>query len=221
MADSSEIRRVDNQMRTIFCLAAVLVCEFATAAESQPVAERRHESKPLSVREFQGERGEAPERFLAYTETALRYKIHFSHQSNGRTVSAWLTSAEIYAVFLPADSWWDEARDNRKLLDHEQGHFDITEVLALEFQLEINKLLARSKALQVTAKDAEQATAALQAKFGTLQKDYERRLKQEQECYDDTTRYGTKPTQQAAERRRQLETLRRLTKEMAELTKGR
>ena len=212
-------------MRTLVLLATLLVLVMihvpttlrgGSAAHAEE-SERRHASRPLAVREFQGDRGDAPERFLAYTETQLRYSIRYQHQSDGRTTSAWLSSAEIYAVFLPELSWWDTERGNRKLLAHEQGHFDITEALALEFQLEIAKQIATGKALLVTAKDAKTATDALQAKFAAMQQRYESRLAKEQKRYDRVTSFGTNITEQVAERLRQLESLRKLSRALKEL----
>ncbi|MCG8586185.1 MAG: hypothetical protein MI757_15870 [Pirellulales bacterium] len=190
-------------------LLTLCCCSVASAED----AERRY-GKPLATGEFQGSRGDAPDKYLAYTSTTIRYNIRYRHQSNGRTVSAWLSAADVYAVFLPKDSWWDAPSDNRSLLDHEQGHFDITQAIALEFQLDVQRQLARGKAMLVTARDVETATAALQAKFAKLKDSYEQRMQAEHARYDRVTDNGIAPRPQAAERRRQREAIRRAQSEL-------
>lgn len=199
-------------MRATFTLFAAL---FACSVVSADEIERKY-GKPLATGEFRGARGDVPDKYLAYTATSIRYKIRYQHQSNGRTTSAWLSAADIYAVFLPNDSWWDAPPDNRSLLQHEQGHFDITEAIALEFQLDVARQLARGKAMKVSAKDVKTATDALVANFAKLQQSYDRRLKAEHLRYDRVTDNGTSPRAQVAARSRQLELLKQRQREMKE-----
>ena len=200
---------------TIVLLA--ITARFAIADEPKP---RLHKQGPLRVEEFQGKRRGQPNYFRAYTETTLYY----SYRSRLRTVdgktTAWLTSAHIYAAFLPKQSWWDDDRDNRRLLGHEQGHFDITEGIALEAQLEFAQQFADGKPLKATAPTEKEAEAALEVKFKKILAEFDKRLEREQARYDRVTSFGTNADEQATERRRQLETLRRLNQELAKARKA-
>ena len=62
--------------------------------------------------------------------------------------------------------------------------------------------------------------AALRAKFEKVAQDYDRRLKEEHLRYDRVTSNGTKLHQQAVERKRQLDSLRKLRRALDERKKG-
>ena len=204
-------------MRTISSVIVILAAGIAIGDEPRA---RLHKQGPLRVEEFHGKRRGEPDEFRAYTETMLRYNYRSRLRTVDGTTTAWLTKVEVYATFLPKQSWWDDERDNRRLLDHEQGHFDITESIAMEAQLEFAKQLASGKTLTVTAATEKAAEAALAEKFKKTLAAFDKRVAREHIRYDRVTNYSTNVNEQAAERRRQLETLRRLSQELAKVGKA-
>lgn len=93
----------------------------------------------------------------ASVKTDLRYDFRYSLYRSRRFATARLSSIEIRAVVVPAESWNREPEDSR-LTDHEQGHFDLTYIAALRARLSFST----SKRLVGSGADNERAVKDLQ-----------------------------------------------------------
>lgn len=113
-------------------------------------------------------------------------------------------SSQARAVFDPARSWWREANTNlwqsveeppllapgndngRNLLEHEQVHFDLTE-------LWVRRIRDKFKALPAVCKNPGGAQV-----FEKVIADMERDWREEQKKYDKETDHGVDPSRQRA-----------------------
>ena len=74
----------------------------------------------------------------AVAETASGISFGFSVKTTNSNIDSF--SAEVHAYFYPEDSWFNKDRADDYILDHEQLHFDITELFARKFRKEISEL---------------------------------------------------------------------------------
>ena len=146
---------------------------------------------------------------LAYTATDVRHKMRYRYTQRRRRFSAWLTSLQVDAVVL-CDQSWNKQKQNCDLLDHEQGHFDITEIQTRRIQLHMRKLIKRGKALKVVATSKQDAVTKLQAQIRAELKPFVDASKRGHETYDELTRHGTRRQAQAEQRRKQKQSLKEL-----------
>ncbi len=148
---------------------------------------------------------------LGLADTDIRFQLEYHYTTNADGVEAKLIAIDIYAAFATDKSWL--ARRNASALDHEQGHFDITQVFALEAQLAMKKQLADGKTLVGRGEDVAAAFADLQNKVAEHLKPVYDRTAVAQSQYDQQTDNGAHPANQAAHRKRQIELLKALNQE--------
>jgi hypothetical protein len=82
----------------------------------------------------------------------------------------------VESYFIPHNSWIKEKKENTKLLNHEQGHFDINEIIARKFRMELAKTPLKKTTVNVIFRD--------------LQKKYFSLLDKEQGLYDIETNHS-------------------------------
>lgn len=194
----------------VLCL---LVTPLGTAwsVQTTPKKPRPYALGPLKRSEFVGKVKE-DESAQAETKTRVVVRYTFDTQPRQGRFTSRLTTAHVEAVFLPTQSWWRGAEDDR-LLDHEQGHFDISEIAARTLQLAFNSLLA-DRSFSATGHSAKQAERVLTAKIRRLmQQTNEHAIRQHKE-YDRLTQHGLRWSTQAEWRRVQQATLLRLKKQL-------
>ena len=129
--------------------------------------DRRYDSGPLTETDFRGKtptEGElAGSPFQAFLFMDITWSSQYRSAGRGRTVSAFLTQFEATSVSNPAKSWNHWGKRNPDLLDHEQGHFDITQIHAQRLELKIRKLLAAKKPPAGTGESEASAVESLNA----------------------------------------------------------
>lgn len=192
-------------------LAIALLFGLAVAA-AEPV--RRYDQGPLTSADFRGRpprpgevRPDAAPGALAYTSSRIQWTWNYRSVGVDRQ---WTATAEKIDVFcsLEAELCWNLRPDDRSLLDHEQGHFDITQVWTLKARAKVDEL-TRGRQLPVGRGTTENAAVKdLQGKLEALFDPYLRSCSLAQSEYDRTTKHGTLPGPQAEQRRQQKETLR-------------
>jgi hypothetical protein len=96
----------------------------------------------------------------------------------------------IKAVFEPDSSWVDPQSKSVDLLDHEQGHFDLAERAARKLNKEIAKLKLHS---EHTTEVCKKLSEELNALYDKANSD----LEKEQKKYEDETKHGSDPKEQA------------------------
>ena len=136
------------------------------------------------------------------------YQVRFNRQR----ATAYATELKIDAVVIPSKSWI-RLRSDARLMDHEQGHFDITYIFALRAHLEAAKL-PKGQRFFVTGATPDAAVQLLDQKVQQFMQPFFDAALAEQREYDVVTKHGRVRTAQAEQRREQLETIKSLTEEL-------
>ncbi len=143
----------------------------------------------------------------AMTFTSLHYNTRYRwREVQPEKFEARLTSFDIVAEVDRRQSWTTRPTDER-LLDHEQGHFDVSELNARRIQKKFNELIA-SSAVIGHGSDETNAIADMNQQVETRVHDYLEQERKQQDQYDITTHHGTYHKSQAEERQKQLAALK-------------
>lgn len=188
------------------------------AAEDAP-ATRSYADGPLTVDDYRAEPPADSGRLLAITTTDLTYQAQHRYAVSNRKATAYLTEITVDAVVMP-DKSWIKRRSDKRLLDHEQGHFDLTMIAALRARLHFAQRSQVAK-LTTTGATREEAVASLQTRIEREMRKFFDELFAVQQEYDRATTHGTVPDVQTQHRRQQRETLKELTEKLKKSSKGR
>ena len=194
------------------CFCVLLADETAT--------ERRYDAGPLAVEDFQAPvPNPLPSvgRFkqFALADTDIRYQLNYQYRRTFTSTQATLQDIDIYAIFLTDKSWL--APEGKKALDHEQGHFDISQMYALDAMLQMRTRLHDGKTLVGEGTTKEEAIADLQTKVNDFLRPLRDRVATAQQEYDRETNHGLIAARQGAHRKRQLELLNELIADLKAL----
>lgn len=183
------------------------------AEDGAKTARRRYEDGPLTLEDFQAKPPEirpttlTGRRVIAWTSTEVRFNYRYSFKQR-RSDRAWtgrITSFECFSV-VERDKSWNLVPNSQRILDHEQGHFDLTEISARRGQGLFEKCLADGSLLARGESEADVKQKLDQAIQVKMQKVLEDARGQQNE-YDRVTSHGLDLESQAAAResqRRQL-----------------
>ena len=142
----------------------------------------------------------------AMTYTSIHYNIRYRwKEAKSKRIEARLTSFDVTAEVDRRQSWNTRPTDDR-LLDHEQGHFDLTELWARRIQKKFNDLISTG-AIVGHGTDEATAVADLDQQVDTRVQELLDLEHKEQDQYDITTHHGTFHKSQADERQKQLAAL--------------
>jgi hypothetical protein len=150
----------------------------------------------------------------AYTFTEIRYDTRYRVTGSGNRWTARLFSAEAFAVILRERSW-NRQPDNKKLLDHEQGHFDLTHAHALAVQLRLDELIRTRRGPTGTGSTSAAAIASLDGKLRDELKPLFDQHVAAQEEYDRVTAHGANSGPQEEKRKKQLARVAELEEKLA------
>jgi hypothetical protein len=185
-------------------LLALFVSWDAFAAEDA----RPYDQGPLTADDF---RADPPDDSIAAAKTATQFAFEFKYgyKSTARTTIVTLSRITITAC-IRRDQSWNRHPDNKRLLDHEQGHADIAQIHCLHARLAFRKLLAKGQAPSATASSLSAGVAGLDRAVRKEMAAFEKAAKDADAEYDRVTANGVGPQQQEW-RRVQAETLKELT----------
>jgi hypothetical protein len=149
---------------------------------------------------------------LAQTFVEIRYTYRYQTQALGKLRQATMSDPSFVAI-LSRDHSWNSAPENKRLMAHEQGHFDLGEIFACRAQAKFDKLIAEG-AFKGTAPTDEEAArmaiAAFDVEFRKVLDD----MNAEHRRYDTDTQHGVDGDRQAQWRRK-------LDEQLQEAAKGR
>lgn len=175
------------------------LCAAPASADDKPPADREYRQGPLTKDDFRA-KADPQSPYLARTETDYRYRYAYRYSvQRGETIVT-LTEIELWAI-LKADESWNRRPDDEALLDHEQGHFDITQLAALEAQAVIQQRIDKGPKVQVKAITQTEAVKRLEDQIKALVKPYVEDSLAAQREYDKATAHGTDAAAQADARR--------------------
>ena len=186
--------------------------------------DRRYDNGPLTEADFRGKtptEGElAGSPFQAFLFMDITWTSQYRSAGRGRSVSAFLTQFEATAVSNPAKSWNHWGKKNPDLLDHEQGHFDITQIHAERLELKMRKLLAVKKPPGGTGESEAAAVEALNALLDKECRTAKAAADEENREYDRLTVHGGELEKQRELRHVHQETLKKLAAELKAVKKS-
>ncbi|MCL4201774.1 MAG: hypothetical protein KJ000_04725 [Pirellulaceae bacterium] len=183
------------------------------AGAEQPVVveQRVYETGPLSARDFQAKIPADNRGLDAWTTTDLVYRLEYQTRITSRIASVWTTQVTVEAVVIPGKSW-NRRPDDSALMDHEQGHFDLSQIAALRARIHF-----ANQRLTGTATTAEAAARNLDNEVQRQIREFFEALRLEHEDYDRLTRHGRDESKQREQRRLQQEELAKLTEQWRQL----
>lgn len=148
----------------------------------------------------------------AYSHTSIRYHYQARETRRRRQVELQLTGIKLYAVFERAQSWiaLPEAPD---LLEHHEGHFDLTHIAALQAQIDFQNLI-RTMPPTGRGKTELEARRDLDAQLQNAVDRYRAEWEPEHRYFDERTRYGTDAIAERKERDKQRAKLAELRNEL-------
>ena len=142
---------------------------------------------------------------VAMTYAELRYSYHYRFEEKNGRATAWPVDVEVFAVMVRAKSWNTQPQSVR-ILDHEQGHFDLAEIHARRASEKLNKALADRKYIGRGKTEAE-ARTDLESQLNKAFEALVDQLMAEQKEYDRATQHGLADAAQAEARKVQKEQL--------------
>ena len=154
----------------------LLLCCFLLISQDQAVISW-HESYKLSWSDF---KQSLSTQSNAVAVTASGLTFGFSTKKEDSQVISFTT--HVHAYFYPEDSWYKPELANKYILEHEQLHFDITELHARKFRKSIVQL-----------KVSNQIATQLKSLHKNINNDAERM----QNNYDTETDFSRNKEQQA------------------------
>lgn len=210
----------------LFLLVALLgVFEFKALADeaAKPVKNttlRRYREGPLRLEDF---RGRKPDRAAgdkpvpdALTATDINYTYSYKYETKGNKTSVWLSEFDIYATIDRSRSW-NSLPEDRELLDHEQGHFDITHAIALSTKLKLRKKIKEGRALNTSGSSVNDALGKLDRKLKESIGTVSSKIQDVHDTYDRVTQHGLQKVSQRLQRKQQLEEIKKLTEALSRL----
>jgi hypothetical protein len=168
--------------------------------------------RPLEPRDFRGkvpdERPLEEPRIEAYSHTELRYQFDARTRGRAGRYTSELTSITVHALLDRSQSW-NAQPQSLELLDHHQGHFDLTEITAREAERQLRAMIRPPRRLTGRGRTEPEAIRDLERQIQEHLAGHVESLKRDIDYFDQITRYGTLPDMEARERHKQKQLLER------------
>jgi hypothetical protein len=175
--------------------------------DDKKAALRKYQAGPLRTAEFRAN-AKKDSQLDAYTFTEMQYTYEYRYTNTRAGVVVRASRVDVFAVFRPDKSWL-RGEVGRRLLDHEQGHFDLLQIHTLRTQAEVDTELRQ---FVVSAPSKEEGVRKLRARLDKRMSESYAKSATAQEEYDYQTRNGRQADAQSLHRRKQREELERLRK---------
>jgi hypothetical protein len=178
---------------------------------------RRYADGPLTAADFLAETKPDDSTLevdpRAYCATEVRWEYRYGQSTRDRVITLRLERIDIYALVLRNESW-NVRKDDKVLLDHEQGHFDLTHLHALRAQRHFAKLLQSGRAPESKGRTEQQAVQILEQQIRSEIEPFLTQAKLAHRRYDEATRHGELGGPQAEQRRQQLDAIRAVVEDL-------
>lgn len=207
-----------------FIAAWLIFFSSATALRAQgkspldPRPERRYSHGPLTAKDYEAEPPHDPKYRRgrqAGLATDIRYEFHFQTTRKKDRLLGHIDSLAVYAVVLRAESW-NLSPEDKALLDHQQGLFDLTQIEALKAQIVISRRLD-DEPLEATGKNRDEVQQTLDRELRKLIRPYVDGANETKAEFDRVTRIGSLAAEESQARQQQRELLRKFTAEAAKI----
>jgi hypothetical protein len=176
-------------------LAISAVVAGANQGSKKPAKLRRYADGPLTVEDFAGK---PPEKspvnmgitMVANTDCEIRYEYRSAVEQRAPDLwTARITSFTCTAVVEPTKCW-TTAPESLRVLDHEQGHFDLAEIAARRTQQHFAGLIRKGK-WTANGRDRRATERQLDLQIKKAMQEVFDSLAEAQKTYDEETRHGT------------------------------
>ena len=179
----------------IGCCAAIAASNHAYPEPvSQPQDIQWSADRPLSWDDFLGAVDpNAPLENVALTAASLAWSYEYAIERDDKSCLYRITGIHTQAIFNPGDSWVKPGHRTAAVLNHEQGHFDLTQIYKLILDERAHHLIgARDRCEGDTVGEASEfAESRVAEQVQGLFQDMWQKYTSTQETYDDQTRHGT------------------------------
>jgi uncharacterized protein YcgL (UPF0745 family) len=169
------MKLIVKQLLLLICVLIILVPIWAFPIQPhEPLSGNRNTENTISWNkyyklkpsDFQGKKNRNYKGTAAITASSFGFSIV---DDNGNI------SGNIFVRFYRDDSWWNPDNNNsnrvKEILDHEQLHFDITELFGRKLYKEILKLKSNNK---LNNKTVERVYKTIEKQYHNYQDDYDR-----------------------------------------------
>ena len=179
-------------------------------------AARRYAEGPLRVTDFRAAPPTEPvpgsPSLQAFTQTDFRFTWKYTISRRNRRFHLKATTIDLYGVVV-RDRSWNRAPDNQRLLDHEQGHFDITETAIRQARLKLQEPMSR-RLIRASGNTLKRALRRLEENVLQFLEPFAAETRKRHTHYDRVTGHGKNSAAQHRERMRQKNDLDRLAKQL-------
>ena len=176
-----------------FCINIVAWSLARAEPVSQPQEIQWSANRSLSWDDFLGAVGpNAPTENVALTAASLSWSYQYEIERDAISCFYRITDIHAQAIFDRGDSWVKPDHRNAEVLNHEQGHFDLTQIYKLILDERAHHLIgARDTCEGDTVEEASAFTERKAAEqMETVFKAVWQKYASTQETYDDQTRHG-------------------------------
>ncbi len=180
-------------------ITVVTLCAALVHAAPPEDPNRPYRDGPLTANDFQAEPDPA-QSYTAWTQTHFRHRYNYRFLTKSGETVVTLSEIEVWGVVARDKSWNRRLRD-AVLMDHEQGHFDLTQIYALAAQASLQKRIDKGPALQTRAKTKAEAVQRLEARVLEVMQPYITDSIAAHSQYDKATSNGNDVIAQAEARR--------------------
>jgi hypothetical protein len=198
------------QQRVLAATAGLVLALLAVGSVVAAENVRPYDDGPLTEDDF---RGKPPETITAAAKTVTQFAFEFTYRYK---TTARLTTASLDRITITAcirrDQSWNRNPEDKRLMDHEQGHADIAQIHSLKARLAFRKKLGKGPNVTATASSLKEAAAALDREVRKEVAIFEQATRDADAEYDRQTANGL-GGKQAEWRRVQVETLKQLEAE--------
>jgi hypothetical protein len=200
-------------------LALLVVAAGANQGGKKPSKLRPYTDGPLTAGDFAGM---APDQtpinmgieMVANTECEVRYEYRSAVEQRGPNLwTARITSFTCTATVEPAKCW-NTQPESLRVVDHEQGHFDLAEIAARRARKHFAGLIRDRKAT-ASGRDRRAVERDLDAQIKKAMNELYEGLAKAQKTYDEETHHGTAILAQSRHREWQRAELEKPTGERA------
>src|SRR5688500_3287238 len=125
--------------RALIAAFLLQLAGMAVAQEAKVPLRRPYSAGPLTAADFRAE-PDLSQPYAAWTSVEMQFRFAYRYRTQNKQTVVTLTEVDVWSEVERDKSWNRRPRDP-VLLDHEQGHFDITHAHALEAQATLRKSL--------------------------------------------------------------------------------
>lgn len=182
---------------TALTLALCLHVSLSSTAHAQSLVQPQDiqwsVERPLSWDDFLGAAdADASTENVALTAASLRWSYEYNIERDNWNCSYQITDLHAQAIFNQGDSWVKPSHRTAVVLNHEQSHFDLTQIYKLIFDARAHHLInVRNTCEGDTIEEAVNFTeGSVVVQAEALFEDVWQRYRSTQETYDDQTLHG-------------------------------